>query len=237
MNDTGKPSPYGLNKNSVDYWETHRNKISDLYYSEEYFFIPTVKKIKSVLDLGCAAGGFASIVRAIKDNVSYLGLDVSDFLIERAKLLHPNASFMLYNGYLLPDVLTDYDLVFSFGVLHHVPDWRQLVSQMLQYSNKYVLFDLRLTLDATINDINISYQKMQFNQEWDGHTVVPYVVNNIKEVIEGLLSLKCSNDTVNVFGYQLPPTELAVTTYRKVLMTSILIEKNSESPGLVCNIK
>ena len=74
-------SAYGKNKDSIIYWEGNRNQVDDLYPSEKHFFLPTIKKSLSVLDVGCAAGGFADIVyeinpehyKIVQKNISLLG--------------------------------------------------------------------------------------------------------------------------------------------------------------------
>ena len=49
-------------KNVVEFYANNRNKVSDLYLSEKkpLYFIDK-KKIKSILDYGCAVGGFYKI--------------------------------------------------------------------------------------------------------------------------------------------------------------------------------
>jgi 2-polyprenyl-3-methyl-5-hydroxy-6-metoxy-1,4-benzoquinol methylase len=143
-------SAYGKNKDSIVYWERNRNRVDDLYPSEEYFFLPVIKKSLSVLDVGCAAGGFKDIVHEINPSTSYTGIDVSDTLIKSAIKRHPEASFCSYDGVTFPDKLGQYDLTYSFGVLHHVDDCYGIVKQMVSFSKKHVLFDLRLTSENTI---------------------------------------------------------------------------------------
>jgi 2-polyprenyl-3-methyl-5-hydroxy-6-metoxy-1,4-benzoquinol methylase len=230
-------SAYGKNKDSIVYWERNRNRVDDLYPSEKYFFLPVIKKSLSVLDVGCAAGGFTDIVYGINPSTSYTGIDVSDNLIKSAIKRHPEASFCSYDGVTFPDKLGLYDLVYSFGVLHHVDDWHGIVQQMLSFSKKHVLFDLRLTSDTTINDITKSYQKICFNGEWDGKTIISYNINNIGEVIQKLMSITDKEDRIDIFGYLSPPTKLAVTTQETVTMASIYIEKQASLPGFFCNIK
>ena len=230
------PAPYGLHQSSVDYWGSNRNKQSDLYRSEEKYFIPAVNKSTSVLDLGCAAGGFSSIVHDIKADIKYTGIDVSETLISRAKISHKDDDYFLYDGKTIPKSIVKHDLAYSFGVLHHVDSWVGLVKQMYDRANKYVIFDLRLTREKTVRDINKSYQKIAFNSEWDQKTKVQYVINNMGETINELLSIITLEDSLSIYGYNLPPTDLAVTVYDEVIMASIQIEKETESPFFYSNI-
>ena len=74
-------------KNVVDFYTNNRNKVSDLYLSEKkpLSFIKK-KKIKSVIDYGCAVGGFYNIFKIyFRKKISYHGLDTEINVIKEAK--------------------------------------------------------------------------------------------------------------------------------------------------------
>lgn len=77
----------------------------------------------SVLDFGCGVGRLA---RAFRDNFSrYVGLDISESLIAKARELHatlPDASFEVSTGDTLSLADDSFDLVYSWAVMQHIPD-------------------------------------------------------------------------------------------------------------------
>ena len=77
----------------------------------------------SVLDVGCGDGRFAAYLAKHRLEVSYLGLDASQPLLDMAqeRALGPWARFK--HGDFLADplgLLGSFDLIGTFGVLHHV---------------------------------------------------------------------------------------------------------------------
>ena len=136
---------YGSNKFSVKYWMENRNSLDSLYPSEKKHLFDCVSNSLSTLDFGCACGGFYAITKEINPQIEYTGIDISEPLIHSARAKWPDGKFHLYDGQKLPSTLGVYDLVFSFGVLHHIVDWKDMVQRLLDHSRKYVLFDVRLT--------------------------------------------------------------------------------------------
>lgn len=227
---------YGQRGKSLDYYNNSRHKFSDLYPSEQRFLKTKLKSAQSVLDIGCAAGGGACFTREINPGLFYTGIDTSDEMIKLAQKKANNSTcFYHYDGQSLNFDQKKYDLVFSLGVLHHVPTWRILLQQMIEKSNRFVCFDLRLThdIDSRLEDFTSSYLKIAFDEEWDQKTKVPYLVINFSKIlkeIENMIDIK--NDSCEIFGYYSFPTELAVTPAKTVIMASFCIEKKSITPGI-----
>jgi SAM-dependent methyltransferase len=72
-----------------------------------------------VLDLGCGPG---DLVRHLGE-VRYVGVDVSEPYIERARRLYGDrAEFRVGDATRLGDDLRGFDIVVAFGVLHHLDD-------------------------------------------------------------------------------------------------------------------
>lgn len=226
---------YGSSEEALEYWSTHRSKISELYRSEQHFFAKILPTVGSVLDLGCAAGGSLLFSRELNPNVKYTGLDISQELISVAKKRFQSekfVEFMYFDGEALPKDSSSVDLCFSFGVFHHLANWQVMAEEFLRVSSKYVLFDLRLwDQPSLINDKN-SFQKIALGGEWDGKTVVPYNIQSFNEVFEYCSNLKEHYISTKLFGYYAKPTPLAVTPAQKVLMLAVLLEKNVKNPTI-----
>jgi 2-polyprenyl-3-methyl-5-hydroxy-6-metoxy-1,4-benzoquinol methylase len=74
----------------------------------------------SALDIGCGAGRHAVVLAKHFDHV--LGVDLSAPMIELARQKRPAANVTYEVGDLMDLEPVEYELVFSVGMLHHVPD-------------------------------------------------------------------------------------------------------------------
>ena len=72
-----------------------------------------------VLDLGCGMGRYTALVAEL--GAEAVGLDVSR-AVDTAARLWPNARFVQADVVAAPFAPASFDVVFSFGVLHHLPD-------------------------------------------------------------------------------------------------------------------
>ena len=73
----------------------------------------------TVLDLGCGTGRFFAELERRNLVRDYLGVDMSDALLEVAREAHPAARFEHADATSIQTV--GFDLVVAFGLLHHLP--------------------------------------------------------------------------------------------------------------------
>ena len=228
-------TPYGSDSSSLKFWSTKRNKLNDLYKSEKYFFLNTVKKSNSFLDIGCAAGGFSKIIYKLKKKFNYSGLDVSVNMIEAAKKNNKECKFYLYNGKDIPKKLSNKDLVFSFGTLHHSPHAISIISQMIKKSNKYVLFDLRFKRNLKNRFFVKNFQKINFLGKLNKNNQIPYYILNFEKFKKKIMNITKKKFSIEIYGYKHKPNKNTITKYKSIIMASILIDK-SKSFKLVSKI-
>jgi len=96
-------------------------------------FLPD-KQLLRVLDVGCGNGRFYEFLQSKDIEVDYLGIDNSSELLEIARDKYSEAEFKKVDIVENPNILTNYtnyDLIVSFGVFHHIPSYK-LRSQMVQ---------------------------------------------------------------------------------------------------------
>jgi len=106
------------------------------------FFLSSVIKqynIQSILDIGSGTGRVISFINKEHPGVNILGIEPVKELREQA-----------YKNGISPEQLIDgdgnqlnfrdgqFDLVCEFGVLHHVPNPRKVISEMMRVAMKYV---------------------------------------------------------------------------------------------------
>jgi len=83
-----------------------------------------------ILEIGCGSGYGGVLLGKLRPK-SYVGIDL---MPEQIALAHqrrlPNAEFMVQDAAQLPFTDESKDVVVIFGVLHHIPVWRKVVSEI-----------------------------------------------------------------------------------------------------------
>ncbi|MBI4323022.1 MAG: class I SAM-dependent methyltransferase [Candidatus Omnitrophica bacterium] len=77
-----------------------------------------LQHIGDVLDLGCGTGVFANMFRP----TSYVGIDINQGYIKRARKKHPTHRFLVMDGRALDFTSQSFDAVVISGVIHHLED-------------------------------------------------------------------------------------------------------------------
>jgi len=214
--------------NAVKYYLKNRGKIEDLYDSEKRFLPGAVKNAESVLDIGCATGGFSGIIGRMKKDINYTGCDISPEMVKRAKERFPAGKFYLTDGRKLDFPDDFFDLCVCFGVLHMTAGWKELLSEAWRVCRKAVLFDLRIVEGSGVSDANLSYQKIVFEEKWDGISKVPYVILNTEECAAYLAGLRPEIKSFRSYGYMHPVSGTAVSSHNSVCMSCFYLNKRGK---------
>lgn len=94
-----------------------RRKVALAIATTEYFLR---REIRTVLDIGCGEGAWRSHLKALRPQLSYLGYDSSDYVVQRFGRTR-NIRKAAFGD--LPKLrLKTYDLVVCADVMHYVPD-------------------------------------------------------------------------------------------------------------------
>jgi len=136
----------------VEYWDRQpcninhsKSELGTLQYFEEgaakrYKAEPHIKEFadfssyngKRVLEIGCGIG--ADAIEFAKAGAEYVGIDISqeslNLAIQRFKVYNLEGKFYLRSGDEDLSDLGKFDLVYSFGVLHHYPDIQQTLDNI-----------------------------------------------------------------------------------------------------------
>lgn len=217
--------------NVVNFFNNHRVSVNDVYKSELFFLSNNLQENMSVLDIGCAQGGFSGIIGEKLNNFSYTGLDISKEMILQAKLKHPNHNFyhIEEDDYSILEEINGgnaFDLTLALGILHLHETWRNTIKAAWKYTSSTLILDLRETYEETIEDKKVSYFNMNFNGSNDGFTeVLPYNVINTSDALDLIVSI-CSGATkISRFGYSQKPSESAVCPIDNIFANVYCIEK------------
>lgn len=211
----------------VEFYETRRATSEGIYPSEWFFLKNFLVEGVSVLDIGCALGGLASVLSEHLTRFEYTGVDISESMIERAKQKHPSRRFYVIEEADL-SVLADerFDLVVCLGVLHLSRKWRELISAAWNRAD-VLLLDLRETAGATVEDETISYYQMDALPKTGGSAHLPYNVINSGEALRTLMELCVGATGLHHHGYLARASAAAVTPTKAVMMNTYQIDKRA----------
>jgi SAM-dependent methyltransferase len=222
---TGLPD-WAAHGDLLAYYERHRNRPEDLYPSEARFLPWLAASAGSVLDVGCAAGGFRAIWRQLAPGVRYAGVDLAPTLVQAARRLHPDATF--HQG----DVLAGLDLpdryatvVQALGWLHWVEDSERALRELWRLADRFLFFDLRIVGDAA--EARVGRQHLALVGALDGHTETPYVTVALPELARRLVALGPA--VVYGYGYWGRPSDLAVGVGDDVCFATFVLERGDDA--------
>ncbi len=210
------------------FYSENRSDLSQLYRSEKYYLEKIELKNASILDIGCACGGFYNIFKQLADNVDYTGIDVSEELVAEARKSYPAASFFVTEGEKLGFDGNAFDLVYSSGVFHLIEDsWKALYKEAYRVSKNKILIDFRLTDKKECRGKIF----MDFYGSGEKNYAV-YTAVNVLELFDFLNSLEPRPARISAYGYMNKPSHMSEIGLDEVCMAFFLVEK-----GRANNIK
>jgi len=211
---------------SQDYYRRHRRSVGDLYPSERFFLPDVLQQVNSMLDVGCAAGGFSAVVRAINPRVRYVGLDVVPAFVETARTDYPGAEFHVSDGIHFNTPPGSFELVHSTGVLHMNARYKDMIRAMWSQTTRFLLCDLRLS----VHQSQRGYVESPFGER--DRVTLPYLVINVNESIHLFAELDPAPRSLRIRGYPQEPNAAAHLPDREVFMAFFLAEKgdSTEAP-------
>jgi SAM-dependent methyltransferase len=217
----------------LEYYTDHRDEPGELYPSERRFLPWLARESGSVLDVGCAAGGFAPIFRHWNPDIAYTGVDVSESLLRAARRLHPDAAFELADcAEGLPFADRSFDAVQALGWLHWEPRFEDALAEMWRVTAGRLFFDVRL--HAGSGPHLRAEQRIALTHEWDGHTTVPYLCLAWERFAETLLRLEPG--AVLGQGYEGMPSDTVTGVQGEICFATFVLERGTAGKvaPLVC---
>ena len=167
---------------------------------------------------------------ALKDKFdveNYTGVDINTLAAEAGQEMNPKGSIIcgdilnLKRNILKND---SFDAVFSLSCV----DWNVQFLDMLAAAWEYVkpggyfVATFRLTDEVGCNDINKSYQYINYDGQKEGE-IASYVVLNANNLLQQLNDFNPSK--IIAYGYFGKPSATAVTPYKELCFSAFAIKK------------
>ena len=187
-----------------EYFGSERTTTMHVYPSEWFFLKEKIAEGISVLDIGCAQGGFATILGEHLDDYSYTGVDINAPMINVARRKHPNAEFLLMDeGDFSVLEEKKFDLVLVLGILHLHETWRDTLAAAWRHTKGSLIFDLREIDTPSIEDKERSFFRMDFGGGDSEHvdTTLPYNLINAAESQELIAQIGADAKNIRHYGY------------------------------------
>jgi SAM-dependent methyltransferase len=230
-----------------EFYSCNRQTWEQFYPSERRAFKKIAgrsKRVGDLLDVGCACGGLATALMEKFTLTSYAGVDINKGAIEwaiRERKLGIPATFI--NGDIVKlSINRDYDTVVSLSCA----DWNIETNSIINTCwskvkpGGYFVISLRLTPNKGVNDINKSYQFINFSGTDKKPEIANYVVFNFKDFLHIAKGLNPAPGLIGAYGYWGKPSATAVTPYDRLIFTVFYIKKHlehkEEEIKLECNL-
>ncbi|NQT90954.1 MAG: class I SAM-dependent methyltransferase [Candidatus Omnitrophica bacterium] len=204
-----------------------RRKWSDLDKSIKHFLKKSVFNGKSVLEIGCAAGGLYEILRRRFGSMKFTGTDISPDEIKVARKRYPDAEFSACDFYSNKFKSNSFDTVASFLVVHHQRDYKKFISELIRISKSDIIFDVRLKSDGqTVVDLDASYLYYHGTGKRNY-----YCVYNMYEFLNFLHLDKFDIKSISIYGYYPPKKTSAFVPMPKSKMITAAVHLKKYKKG------
>jgi hypothetical protein len=180
-----------------------------------------------VLDIGADPGGLGIALRERFGVRSYTALASDESQKKEVKTIYPEA-IVLQNASQVPAEVA-FDLVTALGIEDTPEFFGTIVPSAFQRlrAGGSLVFSLRLTELATVQDKVISYQNVFVGRGAKEQRA--YVVRNTHEVIEALRKLGAAR--IYAYGYSGTPSSTAKTPFKSVCFSVFAVTRGSSNQG------
>jgi SAM-dependent methyltransferase len=214
----------------AEYFSTNRINWDQFYDSERHILEQIgISSSHRILDIGCGCGGLGLVLKEKFGTTNYTGIEINPSAVESARIMNPSAQILLGDFLdLSKSEIFDkfYDVVFSLSCF----DWNIEFDRMLNQAWSHVapggvlVATFRLVVEDGCNDMNHSYQFINFKGEKSGEKAA-YIVLNAKVLFEKLISLDPVE--ISAFGYFGKPSRTAITPFNEICFAAFSIRKSS----------
>jgi SAM-dependent methyltransferase len=164
-------------------------------------------KNKKVLEVGCGLGTVG--INFALNSAYYTGVELSKESLEIAKkrfeVYNQSGKFYLGNAEELSSFvhIETYDLIYSFGVIHHSPHPEKIISEIKKYMNENSVLKIMLYAKDSWKNYMIDAGLDQPEAQYGCPIANTYTKQDVVELLDGYEVLSIEQD--HIFPYQIEP--------------------------------
>ena len=164
-------------------------------------------KNKKVLEVGCGLGTVG--INFALNSADYTGVELSKESLQIAKkrfeVYNQSGKFYLGNAEELSSFvhIETYDLIYSFGVIHHSPHPEKIISEIKKYMNENSVLKIMLYAKDSWKNYMIDAGLDQPEAQYGCPIANTYTKQDVVELLDGYEVLSIEQD--HIFPYQIEP--------------------------------
>ena len=164
-------------------------------------------KNKKVLEVGCGLGTVG--INFALNSAYYTGVELSKESLEIAKkrfeVYNQSGKFYLGNAEELSSFvhIETYDLIYSFGVIHHSPHPEKIISEIKKYMNENSVLKIMLYAKDSWKNYMIDAGLDQPEAQYGCPIANTYTKQDVVKLLDGYEVLSIEQD--HIFPYQIEP--------------------------------
>lgn len=161
-------------------------------------------KNKKVLEIGCGIGTAA--INFARNGAEYTGIELSenslDLTKKRFDVYDMKGNFYLGNAERLSQILPEekYDLIYSFGVIHHSPNPELIFEEVKKFCHKDTIVKIMLYAKNSWKNIMIESGLDQPEAQSGCPIAFTYTKDEVKELMKGFEIISIEQD--HIFPYE-----------------------------------
>lgn len=113
-----------------------RTIIQERYELPKFLDVKVYKRFTNILEIGCGNGNGAKLINKYFQPNSIYGIDIDERMITRAKMSFPKGNFSAGDVIKLDFKNNYFDAIFDFGVIHHIPNWKDCLPELYRVLRK-----------------------------------------------------------------------------------------------------